>query len=241
MTEAEEVPDLEGVIVRITSLSTPARFSTLVFCLALALCSSAAALDLGVSIGRDGTTLATEDLGSQPLGAMATCDLRSGEHFVLRLKAGYGTALSRQYGVSPLSETYDHKGLYVVRVQAAPCVEVGLPPVPAYVRAGMGCGFHTVWTMTNSTDFGEGSLAYGRANGLDVSALLTLGLRASPRLALELTTERLLADWSLTARRGYAWDPSEAAYIEGSNSSGWSLNWKSILDPGYAVGFVLAL
>ena len=144
-------------------------------------------------------------------------------------------------GETPVSKTYDYNGLDVIRAQAAPCVEVGLPSMPAYLRAGLGCGFHSVWTLENSTGEGYGTLSRTRASGLDASALLTLGFRAGPRFALELSTERLLADWSLTTRRNSVWDDDEQAYIERSHSSGWSLNWNSVLDPGYSVGLVFTL
>jgi hypothetical protein len=213
----------------------------IVLCAALAVCSTGAALHLGVSVGRDGTTLAAEAFKSQPLGVAATCDLRSGEHFVLRLKAGYGVLLHRQNSETPVSQTYDYTGLDAIRVQAAPCAEANLPSLPIYIRAGMGCGLHLNWTLSNSTDIGEGTSTRTRTRGLDASTLLTLGLRTSHRLSLELSTERLLADWSLTTRRSSGWDADRREYVERGHSSGSSLNWNSVLDPGYAVGLVLAL
>jgi hypothetical protein len=217
------------------------RKSLVAFCAVLVFCSPGAALKLGVSIGRDGATLAAMPFKSQPLVAMGCCDLRSGESFVLRLKAGYGVLQSRQSTDNYIFDTYDYTGLDALRVQAAPCAKADMPSLPIYIQAGLGCGLHMNWTYQNSTEIDEGYASSTRVRGLDATALLTLGIRVSPRLSLELGTERLLADWSLTTRQNYTWDYGSHQYLKGSYSSGTALNWSNVAEPGYAVGLVWEL
>lgn len=210
----------------------------------LVLCPPIVALDFGVSIGRDGTTLAATQFKSQPLLATGACDLRSGGHFVLRLRAGYGVLLYRhryENGPNGLFNTYDYSGLDALRIQAAPCAEVPLPMLPVYVRAGMGCGFHLNWIFQEDTELDDGRYASSRVRGLDVTALVALGIRMSRRFSLELSSERLLADWSLTSKQNYTWDYIGQQWVKGYYSSTTSLNWNDVVDPGYSIGIVLTL
>ena len=217
------------------------RESLAALCAAIALCSPIAAVELGMSVGRDGTTLAAVPFESQPLGVTASCGLRSGDHFVLRLKAGYGVLFRRQGTVHYTFDIIDDTRLDALRVQAAPCAKADLPSLPIYVQAGLGCGFHMNWVFQKSKELEQGYASRVRVRGLDATALLTLGIRVNPRLSLELGTERLLADWSLTTRQNYTWDSGSQLYLGVSRTSGTDLNWNSVTEPGYAVGFVWEL
>jgi hypothetical protein len=207
----------------------------------IVLFSPMAATEFGALVGRDGATLAATQFKSQPFHVTGFCDLRSGEHFVLRLKAGYGVLLYQQSMDNGLFETKDRSALDALRIQAAPCAEAALTTLPLYVRAGVGCGFHMNWVFQEHTEIDEGSYALSRVGGLDVTALAALGIRMSRHFALELGAERMLVDWSLTTKQSYTWDYVFREWQQGSHSSGATLNWNNVLEPGYSVGVVWTL
>ena len=207
----------------------------------IVLFSPMAATEFGALVGRDGATLAATQFKSQPFHVTGVCDLRSGEHFVLRLKAGYGVLLYQQRMDNGLFETKDRSALDALRIQAAPCAEAALTTLPIYVRAGVGCGFHMNWVFQEHTEIDEGSYALSRVGGLDVTVLAALGIRMSRHFALELGAERMLVDWSLTTKQNYTWDYVFREWHQGSHSSGATLNWNNVIEPGYSVGVVWTL
>jgi hypothetical protein len=204
----------------------------------LVVCSVSMALDLGASIGRDGTTIAAVPLETQPLLVSAHCGIWHGQHFILRLKAGYGALLDWENTGTPDGyAAYDRTSLDAVSVQVAPCASVDLPGIPVYLQAGLGCGAHLGWTLGD--DDGD-RLVKTRIGGLDAAGLLAAGIRVGPRLSLELGMERLLADWSFSQTRFFNYQ-GLLGYVEQYHTSTTSLNWPGVLEPGYAAGVVLTL
>jgi len=202
---------------------------------AIVLCLPAAAIDLGASIGRDGTT-GTPD--QQPFLVSAHCGLWHGPHFVLRLRAGYGVLLNRENLGTPNGYAeYQRTGLDAVRVQAAPCASADLPGIPVYVQAGLGCGARLGWKLVD--DNGD-AMEKTNTRGLDASGLLAVGIRVNPRLSLELGMERLLASWSFTQVRLDRYQEG-LGYVEQGHTSTMSLNWQGTVEPGYTAGIVLTL
>jgi len=202
---------------------------------AIVLCSPIAAIDLGASIGRGGTTVAPDQ---QPFLVSAHCGLWHGQHFVLKLSAGYEVLLNRESIGTPNGYAeYQRTGLDAVRVQAAPCASANLPGIPVYVQAGLGCGAHLGWKLVD--DNGD-DLEKTNTRGLDASGLVAVGIRVNRRLSVELGTERLLADWSFTQVRLDRYQEG-LGYVEQGHTSSTSLNWQGTAEPGYTAGIVLTL
>jgi hypothetical protein len=201
----------------------------------LALCLPAAAIDLGVSVGRDVMTVTPDQ---QPFLASAHCGLWRGRHFVLRLSAGYAALLSSASNRTPSGyAVYERTGLDAVMVQVAPCASADLPGIPVYVQAGFGCGARLGWKLVD--DNGD-DLEKTYTRGLDASGLAAVGIRFNRRLSLELGMERLLADWSFTRVRLDRFREG-LGYVEQGRTETTSLNWQGNAEPGYTAGIVLTL
>jgi hypothetical protein len=212
---------------------------------ATALGSTAPGLDLGLAVGGDGVTAAIAPIENDylnsgslvtrlPVAAAVSCDLHSGEHFVLRAKGIYGGLQHVDSTGAEDNWNREQDGLHAVRVQIAPCASFDVPGTPVSLQAGLGCGAHLIWKR--QTYYNYDIIARGNTVGLDATGLLTAGIRVNPGLTLELGVERLLADWSAATRQYFHWDDSSRVWESGSRSNTASLNLGSAAEPAYWVG-----